>query len=278
MPRIHSDPNQALGVLSGILGVALVGHTKERMHHFFLFLYTYRLLMNVLECAPNKWADNVSIKATHQCDTGVRRDEAWRTGFKNDDVSVLNFYVTDFRRVDASDFCNLGLNPALAGLCDQGAYERARHLYNMLVRVCANTRLMPQRINIGPDRVVDVAHGELCMAFLKQMASGAAPISNPFLKRYKERVTSGMALYKAGQADKGNDAVAEAAGIYIATLEESEAPQELRSQGTASKWINTRCTHSQEVWTTLQGNAQGDFLGYGFNRDANVDISMLVTR
>ena len=80
-----------------------------------------------------------------------------------------------------------------------------------------------------------------------------------------------MALYKAGQADKGNDAVAEAAGFYIAT-------QELRSQGTASKWINTRSTHSQEVWTTLQGNAQGDFVGYGFNRDANIDISMLITR
>ena len=175
MPRTHSDPNPALAVLAGTLGAVLVGHTKERMRHFFLFMYTYRLLMHVLKCPAAKWADNVSIKATHQCDTGMRRDEAWDIRFKNDDVSILNLDATAFRRVDAPHFCNLGLNPAIAGLCDQSTDERAPHLYNMLVRVCGNTRLLPQRINIGPDRVVDVAHGELCMAFLKQMASGAAP-------------------------------------------------------------------------------------------------------
>jgi hypothetical protein len=278
MPRIQSDPSPSAVVLSGTLRAALVAHTKERLRHFFLFLYSYRMLMHVLQVPPGKWAGYVRITATHQVDVGMRRDTDWDIRFKKDDVSVLDLQTTAFMRVDAAHFCNLGLDPSLAGLCTQSGDERARSFYNTLEKVCGNTRLIPQRINIGPDRVVDRAHGDLCLEFLKRMATGAAPISPPFFKAYKERVVSSMTQYGAGQAANGNAAVAEAAGIYIATLTESEPPMELREQGTASRWIRTRSTHTEEVWATLLGNAEGDFYGFAFDRDSGTEISMFVTR
>jgi hypothetical protein len=278
MPRTHSDPSPSAVVLSGTLRAAILAHTKERMRHFFLFLYVYRMLVYVLQIPADSWARHVSVKATHQIDVGLRRDEAWDIAFKKDDVSVLDLQASAFRRVDATHFCNLGLAPSLAALCARSPDGRAMHLYNALERVCGNTRLMPQRINIGPDRVVDKAHGDLCLAFLKQMATGAAPISLPFFAAYRELVVARMTAYGKGQADKGNEAVAEAAGIYIATLSESEPPMELRTQGATSRWIKTRATHSEEVWATLLGNAEGDFFGYGFDRDDSTSIAAFVSR
>ena len=73
MPRIQSDPSPSAVVLSGTLRSALVGHTKERIRHFFLFLYLYRMLMHVLQVPPGQWASHVSVKATHQIDEGMRR-------------------------------------------------------------------------------------------------------------------------------------------------------------------------------------------------------------
>ena len=191
---------------------------------------------------------------------------------------MLDLLASAFRRVDAAHFCNLGLKPSLAALCAKSDDMRAGSLHEDLVKVCGNTRLMPQRINIGPDRVVDKAHGELCLKFLSEMANGAAPISPSFFRAYKALVVSRMKIYAAGQLKNGNEAVAEAAGIYIETLEESEAPKELRTQGTASRWVKTRSTHSDEIWATLLGNAEGDFLGYGFNRDDSTSIATFVTR
>ena len=278
MPRIHSDPSPSAVVLSGTLRNALVAHTKERVRHFFLFLYLYRMLMHVLQSPSRDWAKYVSIKATHQIDEGMRRDEGWNLKFKKDDVSVLDEQASAFRKVDAAHFCNLGLEPALAAVVAKSPDERARSLYDGLVKVCGNTRLMPQRINIGPDRVVDKAHGELCVEFLKKMALGSAPISPVFFTAYKALVVSRMRVYAAGQVKNGNAAVAEAAEVYIGTLEESEAPRELRTQGMASRWVKTRSTHTDEVWATLLGNAEGDYFGYGFNREPGTDVATFVTR
>lgn len=278
MPRIHSDPSPSGVVLSGTLRAALVEHTKERMRHFFLFLYTYRMLMAVLQCTSGTWAKYVSVKATHQIDVGLRRDEGWDIIFKDADASVLDLPASAFKSVDASHFCNLGLAPSLAGLCAQSTDKRSQFLYDSLVKFCGGTRLMPRRINIGPDRVVDKAHGDLCTKFLKQMTEGSAPISRPFFEAYKEQVVTRMTQYAASQASNGNSAVAEAALIYVATLNESEAPKELRSQGKASRWVEIRPTHSEEVWTTLLGNVDGDFFGYAFQDDANATRSMFVSR
>lgn len=229
MARIQSDPSPSAVVLAGTLRHALVGHTKERMRHFFLFLYLYRMLMHVLQCPPDEWAGHVSVKATHQIDVGMRRDEAWDVVFRKEDASVLDLNASAFRRVDASHFCNLGLSPALAGLCGPSSGVLVMSLYAQLVRVCGNTRLLPQRINIGPDRVVDKAHGDLCMEFVASMAGGVAPVSRVLFDAYKKRVVARMAEYRSTQLLNGNVAVAECADIYIATLTESEAPTELRT-------------------------------------------------
>ena len=278
MTRVQSDPSPSAVVLAGTLRHALVGHTKERLRHFFLFLYLYRMLVHVLQAPPAEWAGHVSVKATHQIDVGLRRDEAWDVVFRKDDASVLDLAASAFKRVDASHFCNLGLAPSLGALCAESGDVRATALHAQLASVCGNTRLLPQRINIGPDRVVDKAHGDLCLEFLSRMAEGTAPISRAFFNAYKDRVVSRMAAYRAAQIANGNDAVAEASGIYMATLTESEPPTEVRTQGKTSRVIQTRSTHTEEVWTTLLGNAEGDFFGYGFNRDPATRVGMFVTR
>jgi hypothetical protein len=135
MTRIHSDPNPSAAALSGSLRDVLVQHTKERMRHFFLFIYTYRLLMHVLDVPAKDWANYVSIKATHQIDSGLRRENGWDVSFKNDDVSVLDLYASGFKRVDASHFCNLGLKPALSALCAATHDQRVLSLYGGLVNV-----------------------------------------------------------------------------------------------------------------------------------------------
>jgi hypothetical protein len=143
--------------------------------------------------------------------------------------------------------------------------------------MCGNTRLLPQRINIGPDRVVDKAHGLICLDLLQQMGAGGAPISPASFATYKAKVIADMTLYAQRQTQKENFAVAEAALIYVATLGEKHAPTEVRSQGKASRVIQTRSVHSVEVWNTIVNNARGDFYGYSFEKDQNADISMLIS-
>ncbi|WP_161556165.1 hypothetical protein, partial [Mangrovicoccus ximenensis] len=144
--------------------------------------------------------------------------------------------------------------------------------------ICGNTRLMPQRINIGPDRVIDKLHGDLCMAFLKEMEGGAAAVSPAFFDTYRQEACKRLEVYAQAQEAAGNVAVAEAARLYAATLAETDAPQELRQAGTASRMVNLRPAHCDEVWTTLTGNATAEFFALGLLDDPEAGLEMLLTR
>ncbi|WP_145963071.1 hypothetical protein, partial [Mangrovicoccus ximenensis] len=126
--REHIDPSPSAVVLAGTLRHAIVGHTKERIRHFFLFLYTFRILMHVLKLPAGQWPGLVEIKATHQVDTGMRRDEGWDQIFAKTDGSMLDLSATAFRKIDAAHYCNLGLAPRLAGLCSASQDSRAEPL------------------------------------------------------------------------------------------------------------------------------------------------------
>ncbi len=276
--REHMDPSPSAVVLAGTLRQAIVGHTKERIRHFFLFLYTFRILMHVLKLPDGEWAGLVEVKATHQVDTGMRRDEGWDQVFAKTDGSMLDLSATAFRRMDAAHFCNLGLKPRLAALCSGSGDARAEPLLVSLKLICGNTRLMPQRINIGPDRVIDRLHGDLCMEFLREMGKGASAISPAFFDSYRQEACRRLEEYAKGQDTAGNVAVAEAARLYAATLAETEAPQELRQAGTASRMVNLRPAHCDEVWRTLTGNATAEFFALGLMEDPEAGLEMLLTR
>lgn len=277
MGRIHTDPSETALAQSGTLRDALVAHSKARMRFFFLYMYTYRMLMHVLQVPADQWQTYVSNTATHQINSGMRRDSDWDISFQKDDVSILDHFASLFRRVDAAHFCNLGLNPALAAKCSASSDPRATDIYNTLVMISGATRFMPQRINIGPDRVVDTAHGVLCREMLADMANGAAAISPAAFARYKSYVSGKMRDYAASQTEKENFAVAEATLIYVATWGETVAPTELRQNGTAKKVIATRSTHSAEIWASVSRGAQQDFMAYGFDRDPNTSLAMILS-
>lgn len=277
MARILSSHNINAARLSGRLGDALVDHTKQRMRFFFCYLYVYRILMHILKVPANEWGRHISVKATHQCDSGLRREEGWDVQFKKDDSSILEYMASEFKRVDAAHFCNLGLKPSLAGLCNASDDARATDLFNQLESICAATRQMPQRINIGPDRVVDRVHGVMCLDMVQQMGQGRAAVSPAFIEHYKKIATQEMIRYAAGQRDVGNVAVADAAMIYVATWGENVAPTELRSNGAASKVIQSRKTHTNAVLSTVSTYAYADFYALGLRDDPTADISMVVS-
>ncbi|UWQ99113.1 hypothetical protein K3729_17195 [Rhodobacteraceae bacterium S2214] len=277
MGRIHTDPSPTALAQSGILRDALVAHSKARMRFFFLYMYSYRMLMHVLQIPSDQWPQYVSIKATHQFNTGARRDSDWDLSFQKDDVGILDHSASSFRRIDAAHFCNLGLAPSLATLCARSGDPRAVAIYETLTMISAATRFMPQRINIGPDRVVDTAHGVLCREMLKNMANGAAAISPSAFARYKSYVSGKMTAYADSQTQQENFAVAEATLIYVATWGETVAPTELRQNGNAKKVINTRETHFAEIWSSVSRGAHQDFVAYGFDRDDGASLSMILS-
>jgi hypothetical protein len=68
-------------------------------------------------------------------------------------------------RTDAAHYCNLGIEAKfrarIAELARPETDQIAFDLYEALKAICGNTKWLPQRINIGPDRVIDKLHGEL---------------------------------------------------------------------------------------------------------------------
>lgn len=243
MGRITSDPSPTGVVLAGTLRQAIRGHMTERARHFFLFLYLHRLLIGRLRAGGRDlgWGAFVRAAATHQVDSGMRSDLATYAKFDKLDEGVLDLPATAFRNMDAAHYCNLGLDPALAGLCLREADAVAFDLYESLKAVCGNTRQMPQRINIGPDRVIDKLHGELAV----EMLDGAPPIDPARLRRYREEAAKRLRLYAADQDGNGAPGVAACARAYVALVQDDAA--------------------MGDVWTTLTGNAQADAAAWGLS-------------
>jgi len=263
--------------MSGRLRDVLVHHTTQRMRHYFLFLITYRMLLHLLNVPETDWKKYVSAKATHQCDSGLRRDRDWQVKFLKHDTSILDLSVSAFARVDAAHFCNLGLTRGLDSYCARSTDPRVRSIYEALTKICGNTRWLPQRINIGPDRVVDRVHGFLCYDMLDQMAAGRAAASPAFVLMYRDAVVRHMTAYAKDQHTKGNVAVSQAGMIYVETLSETVAPTEVRRHGTASKVIKLRRTHIEEVWDVIKGNAAAEFYAHRLDRSPKAELSMLIS-
>lgn len=250
MPRIMSDPSPTGVVLAGTLRQAIRGHMAERLRHFFLFLYLHRILIARLQALGRavSWGAFVRATATHQIDSGMRSDLDTYERFAKLDAGVLDMPATAFRNMDAAHYCNLGLAPELAALCPESGDRLAFLLHEQLKAVCGNTRQMPQRLNIGPDRVIDRLHGVLAA----EMLDDAPPIDGARLGRYRAEALARMRAYWEGQVLLGNAGVAACAEAYAGFLADDGAVA--------------------DVWTAVMGNAWADAVALG------VDPATLIRR
>ncbi len=247
MPRIHSDPTPSSVTLAGTLRTAIPGHAAERFRHFFVYLYLYKMITDRLNAAPYNAGLNtnggVSSIATHQVDSGVRSTDISYEGFLNKDANVIDLPATAFRRMDAAHYCNLGVTPTFSGIVAQAVQhandEVLLSLFEGLKQFCGNTRLMPQRINIGPDRVIDRLHGRLAM----QMLDGTPPIDEDNARIYLAAAVADLQDYRRKQLGYGNDGVVACIDLYLAFYADVD--------------------HVGMMWRTVKGNAWADCGAYG---------------
>src|SRR5262249_13845498 len=150
------------------------------------------------------------------------------TPFNATSTSTVKETATAFTAMDAAHFCNLGIKPAFVAKIAK--YTSSAHhnvdpipmdFFEMLKKVCGDTELLPQRVNIGPDRVIDKVHGELAAKMLK---GSAKVISQKNVEDYKTAAADAMKEYRDDAHVKGDLAVAMCADCYLAIYNDSLVP------------------------------------------------------
>jgi hypothetical protein len=244
MSREHSAPSSGAVVFGGLLKDELRRHAYERCRHFFLFLFHYKALIDYLNGPPHNkgWGmtDALFVNASHQIDTGFRSEEKEHYAFNAKDPNVVNKSCSDCGNTDAAHFCNLGIKvnyqSAIAGVANHD--QKAFHLYKDLAVICGNTRLLPQRINIGPDKKIDKFHGELAV---KILSGGGPPVTLKNLDDYLAGAKSVFEEYKKKQVSKGNLGIAACVDAYLTC------------------YANDR----KSLWSFIASNVRGDVIDYG---------------
>lgn len=251
MSRAHTSVDPNLPALSGKLGDALRMHAGQRIHYFFMFLYykaalTDRLNQHLTNAGQGMLShfDGVSVKATHQIDSGFRDEDEVRWDFLKKDPAILDEYATNCGKSDAAHYCNLGLTDKFQGIATQYATADKDPLafkyYDRCEVMAGATRQLPQRINIGPDRVIDKLHGELAQSYL-----GAIPaVTAGNVKYYIEEAKRRMTVYMNEQTRKGYAGLAACCQCYIDCYDSSPKCN--------SAWV------PEGVWQQLQRGIQAD--------------------
>lgn len=218
MSRYHTDRTDTSVNVSGSLKDALRMHAYERCRHFFSYVYTAKLLTDYVNARHGlklKPTDVPEHKATEQVDSGLRSTDTVYFGFDSTDPNVVNLSATGFSKLDAAHFCNLGIDPGCRGKFGAlaSADQVVERLFMALITFSGNTRWLPQRINIGPDRIIDKFHFELALEIL---ASGKPPITTSNLKSYLAGADKALKDYGDKQAFNGNVGLAACVDAYRA--------------------------------------------------------------
>lgn len=218
MGRIHTEANPALAILAGTLGDALRMHAAQRADYFFFFLFCHQALADRLRDRHGQAlgpAEGVSAKATHQIATGLRSGDQSYYDFLDEDASVVDKPATACGRSDAAHYCNLGITSGFLAKAAPFAKPTvdpiAFKLLDMLEVMAGATRQLPQRVNIGPDRIVDQVHGRLAAAYL----NGSPALTAANYRGYLDACAAEMAEYQRTHAGKGNLGLAACCECYL---------------------------------------------------------------
>lgn len=170
--RRHTEGKPNLPVFAGRLGDELEAHALLRTEGFFYYLVTMKIVVseiNRLRAAQQRptvaHSAFVLAKATDQIGSGMRSDDtATYSDFVAHDPEVVNKPTTMFTRADAAHLCNLGLATALVQACRDTPFLRDG--YERLKVHAGATKLLPQQVNVGVDRKIDVMHAKLAPRML----------------------------------------------------------------------------------------------------------------
>jgi hypothetical protein len=232
--RALEDRSETSVNLAGDLRGALHRHTHERAKHFFYYLFTMKALVHYLNQKAKLGLaadEGVAVAATEQIDTGFRRLKshgARYRAFDDGDAGVVSLTSSDFGSMDAAHFCNLGIKPAFVSKI--GEYISAKYratdplpfdLYEELKKFSGNTQLLPQRVNIGPDRVIDEMHGDLAGPML---TSSTKVVSAANIATYRTTAIERMEAYRKTALGNEDLGIAACADCYLEMYQDVGVP------------------------------------------------------
>lgn len=216
--RRHVDDKRNLPVFAGALRHELESHALQRAEVFFYYLVTMKIVVaeinrhragHSLPSLPD--AGFVLAKATDQIGTGMRSDDtATYAGFDPKDAQVVDKPTTMFTRADAAHFCNLGLSLDFAAACQ--ASDFTRDGYERLKVHCGATKLLPQQVNIGPDRKVDLLHASLAP---RMLTDGELIFTRDRVAAYHAQAVLALQGYRDEKAAAGLEGLAACAQCYL---------------------------------------------------------------
>ncbi len=211
-----------MGVRTGTLRDVLKEHAQERCEHYFKYLFSMKSLVDRLNASHNlgwKYLDCVDLNATDQFGDGDRSTDADVYKFftlKKREGDILDCYSTDWARVDAAHFNNLGISPTkrtkLAELATEARDPIAHSLFEQLKLSCAGTRMLPASVNTGADKIVDNVHKRS----VQKMMGDKAPVTRANVDVYVNDAKSSLTRSLDAKRRKGHVGVVAVRERYIA--------------------------------------------------------------
>ena len=234
MNRIKQTIADSAAIRSGTLDMVLKDHVRQRVHIFFLFAFFSKILKERYEqLSPRKinYRAMLQIKASHQIGTGVRRNTPSVDSFDETDPNIIKSFATNFRKLDAAHFCNLGiLAPFRAQVAALAPKDKEGWIIKWLDNLEAtakSTRQLPQRINIGPDRIIDKLHGDLIFSFLDK---SNPIISTQHFNQYQVNASAKLQQYKSKLSREGKLGLVACVDQYLAIINSSNEMKLVQNQ------------------------------------------------
>ena len=218
--RRHAEVKPNLPVFAGRLGDELEAHALLRTEGFFYYLVTMKIVVSEInrlralkQQASLPHSAFVLAKATDQIGTGMRSDDtATYTDFVVKDPEVVNRPTTMFTRADAAHLCNLGLAGTLADACKDTPFLRDG--FERLKVQAGATKLLPQQVNIGVDRKIDIMHAQLAPRMLDD---GGLIFTHERVATYRKAAQEAVTAYRDEKRDEEALGLAACADCYLRT-------------------------------------------------------------
>ena len=220
MGRVKLERSELAVNFSGPLGARLEWHARERISYLFSFEF-------FVEAAYDRWKtlggatfrhnQLIREKATHQIGSGFRSEHPDYDDFDETDKNMVIKPSTSFRNTDAAHFCNLGFTYGWDSI-KRNNDKAIASLVELAEAHAGATVDLPQRINIGPDRIIDQFH----WAFSKLLFAKRPLLSPALFLDYAKGATQDMNAYKVEMLAKGLFGIAACCDYYLNTYANSE--------------------------------------------------------